>query len=87
MAFQIPDHITWKNLESGTILLNLNSSNYYTLNETATKIWIGITEGMSEREILAQLENEFDCSEEERQTDLKEHISRLISKVFIIETE
>jgi hypothetical protein len=85
MIFQTPDHITWKNLESGTVLLDLRSSNYYTLNETATKIWLGITEGKSEHELLVQMLNEYDCDEEECNLDIKEQITYLMKEGFIVE--
>ena len=85
MVFQTPNHVTWKNLESGIVLLDLQSSYYYTLNETASKIWIGITEGKSDSDILNQVMDEYDCDEETCTSDFKEQISYLMNEGFIEE--
>ena len=70
-GFRIPDHITWKNLKSGVVLLNLNSSDYFTLNEVASLIWRDLVEGAPRERTVERIFDEYDCDEEQARADLE----------------
>jgi hypothetical protein len=82
--FIIPDNVTWKNFDSGIVLLKLNSGNYYTLNETSTLIWRGIMDGITESEILTQILDEYDCGEDCARADMYEQISFFLEEGLIV---
>jgi hypothetical protein len=47
-------------LEAGeTVLLHLESKTYYSFNLTGTRIWQGLKQGLSLREISRRLQTEF----------------------------
>ena len=70
-GFRIPDHITWKNLKSGVVLLNLNSSDYFTLNEVASLIWRDLVEGAPRERTIERILDEYDCDGEQARADLE----------------
>ena len=46
------------------VLLHLESKTYYSLNPTGERIWQGVKEGLSLREISRRLQEEFDVDAE-----------------------
>jgi len=83
MKVQIPKHVTWKNLDDGVVLLDLRSSKYYTLNETAGFIWMGIKDQKNIHEIAAELMNEYNCEEDECMEDIQEQLRYLENEGLI----
>lgn len=87
MNIQIPENITWKNLKSGIVLLNLDSSEYYTLNETASEIWKGIMDNKPFPEIIKTLAEMYDQPEDVISKDFEEQIQYFISEKLLIEEQ
>lgn len=85
MSFKIAEHVTWKNLDTGIVLLDLNTSNYYTLNETASLICQGIIDGNGMDEIVNSIVREYDCSEDTCREDVQEQIQQLLKENLIEE--
>jgi Coenzyme PQQ synthesis protein D (PqqD) len=50
--------------EGEVVLLHLESKTYYSLNPTGERIWQGLKEGLSLREISQRLQEEFDVDAE-----------------------
>ena len=50
--------------EGEVVLLHLESKIYYSLNPTGERIWQGLKEGLSLREISRRLQEEFDVDQE-----------------------
>lgn len=72
--FTISDKVTWKDLGESVIVLNLVSSEYYTLNETASVIWRGLTQAKSVLEIRSMLEDAFEADTKEIAAALSENL-------------
>jgi len=85
--YTTPSHVTWKNLESGMVLLNLQTSNYYTLNETAKLIWLAILDGKSQDEILERMTQKYDCPIHRAKTDIQEKIAFFIDENLLIQNK
>lgn len=81
--FHIPDHVTWKKLDKGFVLLDLNSSNYYTLNETASLIWQSILDEKPKGEIPAIMARSFTCSQAECLQDIQDQIDYLLEEKLL----
>lgn len=64
-----PD-VTWNTLDSETVLLNVESSKYYTLNRSATVIWELLGENLTLSEILDKLCENFDTSSDVAKPDV-----------------
>ena len=55
----------FRKLDEGEIvLLHLESKIYYSLNPTGERIWQGLKQGLSLREISQRLQEEFDVDED-----------------------
>ncbi len=80
MDFSIPESISWKNLDSGIVLLDLVDGAYYTLNETATVIMQGVLDGKTEKEIVSAIVQKYNCEEGQAANDIQEQLSYLISE-------
>lgn len=81
--FVIPDHVTWKNLDKGFVLLDLNSSNYYTLNETASFIWQTILDEKRPEDIPTLMTQAYECSEDECRKDIQDQLDYLLEENLI----
>lgn len=80
MKFEIPEHVTWKNLDSGYVLLDLRSSNYYTLNETASFIWQHIIEEKDSEQISTLMLETYNCEQDHARKDIQEQVDFLIKE-------
>jgi hypothetical protein len=59
--YTISEKVTWKDLGENVVVLNLFTSEYYTLNETASIIWRALVQGNSAPEIQSLLLEVFDA--------------------------
>ena len=82
-SFRIPKHITWKNLKTGVVLLNLNSSDYFTLNEVASLIWRDLVEGAPRERTVERILDEYDCDEEQVRADLEVQLGFFLEEGLI----
>lgn len=62
-------------LEGGKALLDLESSNYFKLNDTAALIWEWIGEGASVAQLIHKITDRFDIGEEECAQDVEAIVS------------
>jgi len=81
--YRIPDHITWKTLGQGVVLLDLNTSRYYTLNETASLIWQGIMEQKNEDQITEFILDSYNCQKDQCRADVIKQIDYLLSEGLV----
>ena len=68
-----------------TVLLNVETRHYYSLNETGTRIWQLLAEGESLDEIAASLTNEYDVSAEDARRHVEAHVAELLAEGLIEE--
>ena len=59
-----PQVVDTKLDEGEVVLLHLESKIYYSLNLTGDRIWHGLKQGLSLREISQRLQEEFDVDED-----------------------
>jgi hypothetical protein len=87
MAYSVPDNVTWKNVSSGVVLLNLESGEYYTLNESGSLIWTDLVESKPESDIIEHMAAEFDCDVGLAKTDFEEYLEYLIGEKLLNEAD
>jgi hypothetical protein len=75
--------VTWKSLKEGIVLLNLESGDYYTLNETASLLWTDISKGSSGNGLVDSFVDSFLCSHEQAEADIDEAVSYLTSEKLL----
>lgn len=59
------------------VLLHLESKMYYSLNPTGERIWQGLKEGLSLREISRRLQEEFDVDADEADRSVIDLVNEL----------
>lgn len=69
--------ICWSRLENETLLLNLVTGFYYTLDELGGEIWSLLLDGKSPAEISADIEKNYDVPKNVIDQDLKELLDLL----------
>ena len=58
------DNISWKKLGDRVVAVDTNSGDYYTFNDVASTIWLGISENKSIDDIVVQIMEEYDTADE-----------------------
>lgn len=72
--------VCWSKLENETLLLNLVTGFYYTLDEIGGVIWEMLVDQKSPDEIAAKIIEEYDVTAEAAAQDLKELLNMLQSE-------
>jgi hypothetical protein len=83
MPYTPSENVTWKTVSTGTVLLNLESGEYYTLNNTGSLIWSDLLEKKLPSEIVEHLSTEFDCEIETAQADVDEYLNYLLGEKLL----
>jgi Coenzyme PQQ synthesis protein D (PqqD) len=74
---EVPGHVLVRYLEKESVFLNLETEQYYGLDETGTRMWQVVTTAPSIETAYAQLLCEFDVEAE----PLRQHLSDLLGKL------
>lgn len=73
-----PEKIIFADLDpTEAVVLNLETKNYYKLNETGIAIWKGLDAGRSPAEIAAEIARAYDVAEAEARADVDALVARL----------
>jgi len=59
------------------VLLHLDSRTYYSLNPTGERIWQGLKEGLTLREISRRLQEEFDVDQDKANRSVLDLVKEL----------
>ncbi len=62
--FSIPEHVLARKLDDEMVLLNLDSGEYFGLNDTGTRVWELLADGRSRDEVVDCLTEEFEVAVE-----------------------
>lgn len=87
MKLIIPKNVTWKNLEKGVVVLNIEKGTYYALNETATRIWNFLVQGKDIHFVEADMIEAFDVDESALKKDIAETLAYLREEALLVESE
>lgn len=63
-SFSIPEHVLARKLDDEMVLLNLDSGEYFGLNDTGTRIWELLAGGSACDEVVDRLTDEFEVTAE-----------------------
>jgi ferric-dicitrate binding protein FerR (iron transport regulator) len=69
LRYKYAPHAAWRVVDEETIVLDLNTSVYYSLNATASLVWKRLGEGATVPEIAADLAEAFDVDADTAQAD------------------
>lgn len=77
-------HTAWRRVENESIILDLNTSVYYSLNDTGAFIWERLGAGAAAPQVAAELCAEFDVKPETAQRDADEIIAKLCQQKLLL---
>jgi Coenzyme PQQ synthesis protein D (PqqD) len=75
---EVPKHVLVRFLDKESVFLNLETEQYYGLDETGTRIWQTVTVAPSIEEAYAVLLSEFDVEPDLLRQNLSELLARLV---------
>lgn len=81
-----PD-VLFRELGEELVLLDLNSSKYFSLNETGAVIWNLLEQGEDHGSIARQLSMKFDVDEQKAMADVEDLLDRLCSAGLISKSD
>lgn len=64
LPFSVPEHVVARKLDDEMVLLNLDSGEYFGLNDTGTRIWELLADGRGRDEVVRRLIEEFEVAAE-----------------------
>lgn len=73
----------WRRIEEESVVLNLKSSVYYSLNETAAMIWEALGEDLTPEQAIERLCAEFDEKPEAVRRDVSSAVAELLKERLI----
>ena len=75
----------YQELDSESVILNMQSGLYYSLNEVGTYIWAMLVEERTLEEIIANIVTEFEVTVDQAQRDLFKLIQELLTSGLVEE--
>ncbi|MFI5363797.1 MAG: PqqD family protein [Elusimicrobiota bacterium] len=76
--------MAWRKVEDEVIILNLQNSIYYSLNETGAAVWESLGSGTELDEIAARISREYGAPLPAVRKDVEEIVSQLRKEKLLI---
>ena len=77
MSISISKHVLAQELHDETVLLDLDSENYFGLDSVGTRIWQLLNEGQDKTDMVDTLLGEYEVEREVLEKDISELLGRL----------
>jgi hypothetical protein len=74
----ISSEVLSQEVDGETVLLDLESENYFGLDEVGTRIWQLLNEGSNLQTVFDILLGEYDVDEKQLEKDIQDHVARLV---------
>ncbi len=83
LAIGVLEDVLFQDVEGEIVLLNIETGEYYGLNEVGSRIWTMFQEGQPVSQVLSTLLSEYDVPEEGLRGDVEQFLLQLQSKHLI----
>jgi hypothetical protein len=77
------DEIISRKVDTGTVMLKLDTASYYGLDESGTLLWNALARPCGASELAALLQSEFQIAEERAFCDVKSFVQELLADGLI----
>lgn len=77
-------NVVHENIDGETVILNLDSGNYYSIVDVAADIWSYIEKGAPVREIMPLITEHYDCSQGGEENEVNLFIQQLQQEGLVI---
>ena len=78
--FILSEQVNWRDIKGETVILNIESGVFYTLNEVGRSIWEMVTNGHNFESITQTLSERFEVSPEISRADAEKFLRRLMDE-------
>ena len=79
-AFIMSEQVNWRDIKGETVVLNIESGVFYTLNEVGRTIWEMVVDGQTLEAITHQLSKKFEVSPDTTRADTEKFLQRLMDE-------
>lgn len=79
----VPGHVLIRQLDTESVLLNLQNQRYFGLDEVGTRMWMTLTTEESIQAAYDALISEYDVDAEQLRQNLKDLIAKLVEHGLI----
>ena len=86
-AFEHAPHIVWRRVDQEAVLLDTETSEYYSLNPVSTEIWERLGKGETVGDVALSLSSDFGEDEARVARDAREFISDLLKEGLLLPRE
>ena len=86
-AYRFSPDIAWRRIGDESVVLDLKSSDYYSLNETAALLWETLGEGLTPEKAVERLCEEFDAEPDAVRKDVEAALAELLSERLILRSD
>lgn len=83
-AYRISPDCIWKEADGRIYILQPDREEIHALNETATFIWKLLDKGYAPEDIVRELSSQFDVSEKQARTDVREFLARYVRENMLM---
>jgi hypothetical protein len=84
---KIPDYVIWGELADETVLLNLDTGVYFSLDGVGARFWKLLSQGLAENAMLKQLEDEYEVEAAALRIDIDSLVRELAAEGLIDRVE
>ncbi|MBI5630183.1 MAG: PqqD family protein [Elusimicrobia bacterium] len=77
MTFKHSSNVAWRRVQGEAVILNLENSVYYSLNDPAASIWDLLVKGEPAENIVDKLFGEYEVARAELRRDVDELVEEL----------
>lgn len=74
----VPGHVLVQELAGESVLLDLNSEQYFGLDDVGTRMWKALTTNPTVQAACEALQSNYDVDTEQLRRDLEELVNRLV---------
>lgn len=83
MAIQVRSDVLVAHLDGETVLLDLDTKNYFHLNTTASAVWKGLEAGKGREELIKGLRDQFEVEVSEAEQGVDLILDQLVSRNLV----
>jgi hypothetical protein len=83
-SYKAAPHAAWRRVEDEIVILDLNTSLYYSLNEVGARVWELLNEGHSREDVARSIVEEYDADHKAAAKDIDSLIKELSQEKLLV---
>jgi hypothetical protein len=78
--FSVPPTVVFQDLGDETVLLDLESGEYFAVDGTGKRIWDCLAEGKTQSQVVGVIATEYEVNEDVARQDLEKFVAELLGR-------